>query len=583
MRSIQFIWTYLVRRPGAAVLTVTLFCAGLGLADRFPPDPVEELRLALKAPPPHANLAKRIEALRSLADMRRALGLQEWRSEVGGTDEQIYAVLADRFKKQAQQLLKNGSPDVRLAVMDMLAEMGPSLRSPQDPRGIAGALAPELAELVKNGDTPQLRTHAARALGLVFPDASVALPPLLDMLTSPNISQRRTAANALVDLLRVTNQLSSRASGIEAERVPRGYIVQLGTALLPVASTGLSNVDPQVRRLAAEATQQLAAALDSQVPQPRTGEEAFDPLAERKELGLIHQEFMPLLEAIGKQKAVLARALQDDDVQVRLLTLGTLESLGSARLKLQRIVAPNAAAGSSPAPGAAGNPAPTGEPVARNENQQASPESPPDPLLQTLQAALPNLTANVANPNVQVRLAAIEALESFGLIAAPAADALVQALGDPDLFVRWAASRTLGKLPPVEPAAVAALARLLFDPDLEVRLAASTALDRFGPAAESALPALIRAVRASDADQRIAAIRTLGGIGTGAQSAVPALATALSDPDVRVRRNAAEILGRFGPLAVSAAPALRRALDDIDADVRKAASDALLSVWQGEK
>src|SRR5262249_57876500 len=101
MRSIQLIHDLLVRQRGLAALAVTLLCAGLGLADRFPPDPVEELRLALKAVPPNPNVARRAEALRSLADMRRALGLQEWGSQVGGMYQQVRAALADRVKPEA--------------------------------------------------------------------------------------------------------------------------------------------------------------------------------------------------------------------------------------------------------------------------------------------------------------------------------------------------------------------------------------------------------------------------------------------------------------------------------------------------
>jgi HEAT repeat protein len=201
-----------------------------------------------------------------------------------------------------------------------------------------------------------------------------------------------------------------------------------------------------------------------------------------------------------------------------------------------------------------------------------------------LRDVLPLLAADVANPDVQVRLGAIDAIESYGPAAVSAAPALIRALGDPDRFVRWSAGRTLGKMSLAEPAAaVSGLACLLFDPDLDVRLAASTALDRYGPAAKDAVPDLIRSIRASDADMRIAAMRTLANIGTDAQPAVPALAAALSDADERVRQVAAEVLDRFGPLAISAAPALRAALDDANADVRKAASEALLSVLQAEK
>lgn len=368
MNLIQCIRNLLVprRKLSMAALTVALFCAGLGLADRFPPDPVEELRQALKGPPPHPNLAQRIDALRTLPEMRRALALQEWSSDLLGT-EQIYTALADRFKKEARRLLKSGTTAVRLAVMDILAEMGPSLRSTQDPNGIAGALAPELADLVKNGDAPGIRAQAARALGLIFPDPSVAVPPLLDLVASPDLQERRAAANAVVNMLRVTNQLSSGTSSIEGERVPRGYIIQLGTAILPLAGKGLMNSDPAVRRLAAEGTEQLAAALENHVPQPRAGEETIDVQGERKQLEASLRELMPLLEAFNRQEAVLARALQDGDVQVRLLTQRALESLGNARLKLLRIGGPNGTPASSPVPAATTPPA--GGPSLKSPNQ----------------------------------------------------------------------------------------------------------------------------------------------------------------------------------------------------------------------
>jgi HEAT repeat protein len=269
---------------------------------------------------------------------------------VGGTDEQAYTELADRFKKEARRLLNKGPADVRVAVMDMLAEMGPSLRSAQDPNGIAGALAPELADLVKNGDAPRIRAQAARTLGLIFPDPAVAVPPLLGLVASSDLQERRAAANALVNLLRVTNELSSGTSNIQVDRVPRAYIVQLGTATLPLAAKGLMSSDPAVRRLAAEGVEQLAGSLDSHVPQPRAGEETVDLESERKQLVSIQHELMPLLETFSRQQAVLARGLQDRDVQVCLLIQRALESLGSVRLKLLRIGGQNAAPAKSRVP-----------------------------------------------------------------------------------------------------------------------------------------------------------------------------------------------------------------------------------------
>jgi HEAT repeat protein len=536
------------------VFTTILLCSRNGLAEAAPPDRVEELRQALRAPLPDSLFAQRVEALQSLGEMRRALGLQEWRPEAGGVAEPVREMLAERFKKEAGRLLKDGTENARLAVLDMLAEMGANWRGPSDPKGITRALAPDLADLLKNGATPQIRQAAARALGVTFPDPGVAVRPLRALLASPAVEERRTAAHAFLDLLRVANQLALKSQIPGSVQAERSDIVQLGTGILPLIDTGLSDADPEVRRLMAEATQQAAAALNDQVPEPRIGEPAIDLDAEHQRLPSAQRELMPLMEAFKRQGATLAKALRDSDLQVRLLTQRALEELGNARMRLYP-----------------GEP----QPVAEQGEEASSTE----PLLQTLQTALPILVEDVADSNVQTRRGTIDTLEALGPAAGPEVPALARALADPDRFVRWAAARTLGKIGAGEKAVtVPGLAHLLFDPDLGVRLSASQALDRYGPAAEEAVPELIQATRTSDAEMRIAAMHTLEKIGAGAKGAVPAVAAALSDPDAAVRRAAAQTLGQFGALAASAEPALRKAMDDPDSDVRNAAGDALLSI-----
>src|SRR2546430_1577998 len=147
MRAIPIVWNHLARRPGVAVLLAMLVSAGIGLADRFPPDPVEELRQALRVPTPDRNLRQRVLALRNLGDMRRALALQEWRPQAVGLfgettaspDRQTHLLLVERFKKEARQMLRQSTANGRLAVMGMLAEMGPNIGSPdpEDQKGIA--------------------------------------------------------------------------------------------------------------------------------------------------------------------------------------------------------------------------------------------------------------------------------------------------------------------------------------------------------------------------------------------------------------------------------------------------------------
>jgi HEAT repeat protein len=603
MRSMQLFPDRLARRRGVAVLTATLVCAGISLADRFPPDPVEELRQALRPPALGRNLNERVEAVRTLGDIRRALALQDWNADVGGGDElavaqrQAFLHLVARFKKEAHRVLKEGSTDARLAVMLMLAEMGPAVRAPEDPKGIARTFAPDLVELVKSDAEPAVKETAVRTLGQIFPSPDVAMLGLNNLLASGNSEERRAAANGLAGLMGTAAQIASKSGtpiALPAEEY-RADIVQTVREVVPAASRGLHDADPEVRRLSAEAMSQAAAALSNQVPQPRTGEEADLP-SERTRLDEIRTALQPAIDMFHKEIPALGKALNDPDAEVRLLTERTLEELGGAQQRLLRAAAPSSVPPGTPRPeesqGAVHHKGDSfltlrGTTPFTNLTRVAlklQAGTVPDKVVELVPSLLPALEARLRDPNVKVRLAAVDVLEALGEAATPAVPVLAEALGDPSLFVRWAAARTLGKVGPVEPdLVVPRLARLLFDRDLDVRLAAALALDRIGPAAEAAVPDLIRATTASDAILREAAIHTLRDIGTGARAAVPALAAALSDPNVRVRQTAAEALGRFGSLAASAEPALRKALDDADGDVGRAASDALLNILPTEK
>jgi HEAT repeat protein len=592
MSATWLIRHYLARRPGVAVLFAVLFSAGMSLADRFPPDPVEELRQGLRAFTPAPDLSQRILALRNLAEMRRALTLQDWRPEVAATEEPAVAsrqkaqlLLAERFRQAVRQVLKQGTTDARLAVLGMLAEMGPSVTAPdpEDAKGIARTFAPDLVEIIKSGDLPSVKEAAARTLGQIFPDPEIAAPALREMLASPSVSERRAAASGLAGLMRTAGQLASKTGGAAGFQADRGDIVQAIRDVVPLAGRGLTDPDLDVRRSSADAVLQAASALANQIPQAGTGEEPFRVQPDVTSLTQARTALRPAMEVFQQQTRALGKGLSDPDLEVRRQLQQTLEDLGAARLRLLHGAEPNAVPD--------GTPPPAGTPGAALDRGQATlvaltfqRAAAPDLLLETLQELLPALERQLADPNVQIRLGAVDALEEYWRAALPAAPTLVRALADPDLFVRWAAARTLGKMGPVQiTTAVPALARLLFDGDLDVRLAAATALERFGPAAESAVPELIRALRASDAVEREAVIRALEGIGTGAQPAIPGLVAALSDPEARVRQMAADLLGKFGSLAARAEPALRRALDDPDSEVRRAASDALLSIIQAQK
>jgi HEAT repeat protein len=588
-------------------------------ADRFGADPVEALKQALRTPlgdagflleepgkqTPDAEkpevrvrkalearsrlLTERIQALRNLSDMRRALLLTEWRqdtelrdtSDAEEVDRRARALLADRFRQTVRAILRGNDDAGRMAVLSIAAELGTAVRLGRDRSSITRDFGPDLVQLIKRGRTATVRQTAARALGQTLPDPEVAVPPLREMLHAGDVGDRRAAASGLLGLIQVVSGLASRSKSAGGPEATLGDVVATGRLVVPAVATGLRDPDTEVRRTCAEALEQAASALSTLVPQPRQ-EETGEVEAERRGLETARRELQPLAEALGAVGPELGRALRDPDAQIRLLALRALEDMGTSRQRLLRIAPTPPASGPRSVPTPGRSQRDTGSRdrlVSLVQNARPAPAGDDDPLLRSMEDTLRQLARGVSDRDVLVRLAALDALETLGKDAASISPVLVRALGDPNRFVRWSAARTLGKAGPVHPETeVPALARLIRDEDLDLALAGMVALDRYGPVALPALPDLVWALEGTDAEMRIGALRALEGIGTGSSPAIPAITRLVADENPRVRVAAANLLGRFGPAAQSAAPALRRALRDREVEVRRAASDALLNV-----
>jgi HEAT repeat protein len=573
----------MLKRCLAVVLLTGLGWTNPVAAQTNQADPVEELRQVLKGSlydPAERDLKIKgqIKSLQGIGDMRRALGLREWRDletegEVPTVDRRNRTALIERFEQAVRDVLRQGDDTIRLAVLSILNDTGCSTRGMGNRTVLAAAFAPDLVNLIKQG-APPVREAACRTLGLINPDVRVAIPALGGMLHAKQVSERAAAADALVNLMECVTHLATASPAPNTVQAGRADVVQMGRAIMPLAGQGLRDTQPEVRRRCVEAIAQAADALHKLVGNPQSAEslEGLEhplrpPDEERGEL-------LPLIAALKDQVPALTRSLADPDTQVRLLARRALEDMTNPQLRLlARTTNTSRDAGKQPAG------------VLQPSRFVPGSSSAKDPLVEGLQGTVSALAQGLHDQDVRARRAAIDVLETLGPAAAPAASALVDALSDGDRFVRWAAARTLGKISPVEAdAAVPALAQLLDDPDLDLRLAAMTALERYGSSARLVLPDLVRAVGSTDADLRIAAIHVLEVIGSPhTATAIPTLADALADGNPRVRREAAVALGKIGVSARSAAEPLRKALQDDDPDVQKAAGEALLKIMRTVK
>jgi HEAT repeat protein len=510
--------------------------------------------------------------------MRRALALREWRDqeaegEVPAVDRRNRSVLVERFEQAVREVLRQGDSTSRLAMLSIVSDVGSTMRCPGNRNCLAAAFAPDLATLLMAGD-PRVREAACRTLGLINPDPRVVVSAITRPLHAKETSERVAASEALTSLILCVTRLATASPAPNTVQAARSDVVQMGRAIVPLASQGLRDPQPEVRRRSVEAIGQAAEALHKLVGNPQGAEqvEGLDqpprPFEEER------TELMPLILALKEQGPALTRALGDPDADVRLLARRALEDMTNPQLRLLER-----------STGGADSAGKHASVVLQPSRFVPGAAAVKDPLMEGLHGTVMALAQGLHDPDLRARRAAIDVLETLGPAAAPAANALIDALSDRDRFVRWAAARTLGKISPVQAdAAVPSLAQLLDDSDMDLRLAAMTALERYGKASRLVVPDLVRAVGSTEADLRIAAIRVLEAVGSPYNvSAVPALADALGDANPRVRRQAARALGKIGPGARSVADSLRKALQDDDADVQKAASEALLDIMRPTK
>jgi HEAT repeat protein len=500
----------------AVSLVMVVICATQPLTGQTPPiDPVADLQRTLREntlPPRQRQqeLMERIEALRTLSDLRQALVLTGWqdqdldvdRAEI---DRRCRQKVARRLEESIRARLGQGVKD-RLAMALLLVELGRTCCEMVEATGLANAVTPDLVSLTKD-DSAEVRAAAASALGRINTDADTVAPVLARLLAGMNTHDRRAAAQALAEHARAIADLAQRMRHGSNPEARRGLLASLGCAVAPVAGQVLGDTDLEVRRAAAATITLAAGALGEIVSEPQ--------LPDGGQTNANHRALETMIGALAHQVPALIHSLADADLQVRAEARKSLESLASARQTLIK------------GPGGIAPPA-------------------ADVLLDKAGANLAALAERLADKDARTRRSVADILATLGPAAAAAVPELVHAVTDIDPFVRWAAARALGHLGPAAGSApVSALASRLDDTDPDVRHAAALALSAYGLAAGPAVPALAAVLRDPDVELRLAALRALKQVGPEARAALRSLRSAQRDPDPRVRDLASQVLSKL--------------------------------------
>src|SRR5262249_34492490 len=173
-----------------------------------------------------------------------------------------------------RKMMTSGDRLAQVAAADLLNEVGVSIRgtSDQDRGGVTSTMAQDLIALLKSNSL-QVREAAARALGKINPDPTVAAAALGNLLKTPSDEHlHQEAAQSLADMIQVVSsvQTNRMVSGVEANRED---VIRTARAVIPAARPALTDLDPRVRRQGLEVVRQAAVAVGELVQDPKKSDE----------------------------------------------------------------------------------------------------------------------------------------------------------------------------------------------------------------------------------------------------------------------------------------------------------------------
>jgi HEAT repeat protein len=508
----------------------------------------------------------------------------------------LYRRISDKFGTTVVDVVAHGTPADQAALCVMMGEDAVQARTLKgEGTNFLTTLQKQVPQVVKLSQQarPQdqmVREAAATALAQLRAQAKdhIAAVKLLLDKDGADLGARRTAYKALSLPFTAASPRTLAAAPKAMQYSPTDkdvYVAETAALLdelaplaLPLLAQGLKDDDLVVRQTCINALRDMAAILLVPLqPAPEPGKEVIDYDFRLKPMMKVIDRIKPLIDKLAENAPALVVAAVDPVPSIRLQALAMLNDLALSRNRLRgwQVLFEQVPPPMPEKP-------PEAKPVARPA-QAAKPDAKGDKLTPAFRIALKVLAKDLSDPELQVRLAALDVLESIGPEAnsPETIPALVQALHDKNRFVRWNTLRIFNRFGPIEPRQVVpALVAVVRDQDGDGDFAKilGPTLSAYGSDAAAAVPYLIKAIQGGEVDARTAYLQALTYLGTTATDAIPAVTGMLKETDPHIRQAAAEALGRFGKAAAPAEPGLRAILDDENPDVRKAASEAILRI-----
>ena len=295
------------------VAIVVALTGGRASAQSPGADPVEEIHQilmtsGLDTSTRESYLNRQIPLVHGVADLRRALCLQEWRDQqpldaAGPVDLGARTRLGQMFeRRECKEILRHGDATSKMVVMTMLGEQALHLRDSQGKSGLARHFVPDLLELMQQADEPA-RLQAARTLGLVVPDPDLASAVLGNWLSGSRVPERVAAAEGLANLMQATTSLAMRSRDLSGIECGRADLVRTGALVAPLGGRGLGDSERDVRRKCALALSQAAEGLRRVVTVLRPADDADNLDQVRAAVLEDRRELMPLIAACSGSRA----------------------------------------------------------------------------------------------------------------------------------------------------------------------------------------------------------------------------------------------------------------------------------------